>query len=69
MCPATFFVTSHQIDKYQNIIKREYTENHTVAIHTATHNYSYIYSSEQNYFNDLNEIRTKYLISSAKSLE
>ena len=57
--PATFFVTSHQIDKYQNIIKREYTENHTVAIHTATHNYSYIYSSEQNYFNDLNEIRNK----------
>lgn len=57
--PATFFVTSHQIDKYQNIIKREYTENHTVAIHTATHNYSYIYSSEQNYFNDLTEIRNK----------
>lgn len=57
--PATFFVTSQQIDKYQNIIKREYTENHTVAIHTATHNYSYIYSSEQNYFNDLNEIRNK----------
>ena len=57
--PATFFVTSHQIDKYQNIIKREYTENHTVAVHTATHNYSYIYSSEQNYFNDLTEIRNK----------
>ena len=57
--PATFFVTSQQIDKYQNIIKREYTENHTVAIHTATHNYSYIYSSEQNYFNDLTEIRNK----------
>ena len=36
-----------------------YEENHTVGIHTSTHNYSYIYSSDENYFNDLNEIRNK----------
>ena len=57
--PATFFVTSRQIDKYSDVIKRMYEENHTVGIHTSTHNYSYIYSSDENYFNDLNEIRNK----------
>lgn len=57
--PATFFVTANKIDEYQNIIRREYEENHTVAVHSATHVYSYIYSSDQNYFNDLTEIRNK----------
>lgn len=56
--PATFFVTSNQIYKYSDVIKRMYEENHTVALHTATHNYSYIYSSLDNYFNDLNKIRS-----------
>lgn len=57
--PATFFVTSAQIDKYQNTVKRMHEENHTVALHTATHSYSYIYSSDENYFNDLDTIRNK----------
>ena len=57
--PATFFVTSRQIDKYSNIIKRMQEENHTVALHTSSHNYSYIYSSDENYFNDLNIIRNE----------
>lgn len=57
--PATFFVTASKIDEYQNIIKREYEENHTVGVHSATHIYSYIYSNSENYFNDLKEIRTK----------
>ena len=57
--PATFFVTAKQIDKYSNEIKRMQEENHTIALHTSTHIYSYIYSSEENYFKDLNNIRTK----------
>lgn len=57
--PATFFVTSRQIDKYSNVIRRMYEENHTIGLHTSTHLYSYIYSSDENYFNDLNEIRMK----------
>ena len=50
---ATFFVTCNGSD---NLIKRMYNEGHTVALHTATHNYSYIYSSVDNYFNDLNRV-------------
>lgn len=48
---ATFFVTTNGSD---SLIRRMYNEGHTVALHTATHNYSYIYSSIDNYFNDLN---------------
>lgn len=50
---ATFFVTCNGPD---SLIKRMYDEGHTVALHTATHNYSYIYSSTDNYFNDLNRV-------------
>ena len=55
--PATFFLTSRQIDKYSDVVKRMQEENHTVAIHTSTHIYNYIYASEANYFSDLNKIR------------
>lgn len=66
--PATFFLTSRQIDKYSDIVKRMQEENHTVALHTSTHIYSYIYASETNYFNDLNKIRMQvYNITGHKS--
>ena len=32
---------------------------HTLALHICTHDYSYIYSSVDNYFNDLNRVRTR----------
>lgn len=52
---ATFFVTN-QYPKYRYLIKRENDEGHTVAIHTYSHNYSYVYSSVDNYFDDLNKM-------------
>ena len=51
---ATFFVTN-QFPNYQYLIKKEYDEGHTVAVHTYTHNYS-IYSSIDTYMNDLNKM-------------
>lgn len=57
--PATFFVIGTQIDKYANTIKRMQKEKHTIALHSNTHNYSYIYANEENYYNDLNQIRNK----------
>ena len=50
---ATFFVTGRGDDA---TIKREYDEGHTVALHTWSHNYAYIYSSVGNYFADLQQI-------------
>ena len=55
---ATFFV----INKSSNLdylIKQEYNEGHTVALHSYTHNYQTIYSSSQAYFDDLNKISNK----------
>ncbi len=47
---ATFFVTNNGPDY---LIKRMYDEGHTVALHTASHNYSQVYASMDSYFNDL----------------
>lgn len=62
---ATFFVTNSGPD---DLIKREYDEGHTVGLHTASHNYSYIYSSIDNYFNDLESVQDRvYNITGNKS--
>lgn len=48
---ATFFVTSGG-----EYVKRAYNSGHTIALHTSSHKYSYVYASEENYFNDLNTV-------------
>ena len=50
---ATFFVTAHGPD---SLLKREFDEGHSIALHTATHDYSYVYRSEENYFEDLKRV-------------
>lgn len=54
---ATFFVTcSGSLDKYAKTI---IDKGHTLGLHTCTHRYNSIYSSEENYFNDLNSVSSK----------
>ena len=36
-----------------------YDEGHTIAIHTATHDYATVYSSVDSYFNDLNIVNER----------
>ena len=61
---ATFFVTNKGPDE---LIKREKDEGHTVALHTATHDYS-IYSSVETYYNDLNAVSDRvYRITGKRS--
>lgn len=48
---ATFFVTNFR-PECQFLLKREYIEGHTVAVHTYTHDYANIYSSVENYWKD-----------------
>ena len=52
---ATFFVVGTSKINY---IKREYSEGHTVGLHSNTHDWS-IYNSETAYYNDLNAISQK----------
>lgn len=53
---ATFFVTAAYKD-YQDLIAAEYEAGHTVAVHTATHEYSDIYASPEAYWEDFNEMQ------------
>ena len=53
---ATFFVTNKGPDE---LIKREYDEGHTVALHTATHDYSIVYASNESYFQDLYSVQDR----------
>ena len=48
---ATFFTTSAHPDKVE-CMKKAAENGHTVAIHTTTHNYEQIYSSEQAFWSD-----------------
>lgn len=51
---ATFFVCGAN-----ESTKRAYNSGHTIGLHSNTHSYSYIYTSSDNYFNDLNNISDK----------
>ena len=53
---VTFFVTGNGED---SVIKREYDEGHKIALHTNTHDYSYVYSSVDNFFNDLYAVKDR----------
>ncbi len=51
---ATFFVMNTD---HIDTIKRAADEGHTLAIHTASHNYKKIYASESTYFKDLQKMQ------------
>lgn len=53
---ATFFVTCKGPDY---LIKREYDEGHTVALHTCSHDYAKIYSSDNAFFEDLYTVQNR----------
>lgn len=53
---ATFFVTGTGSDE---LIAREYNEGHAIGLHTYSHDYSYIYSSVDNFFADLYRVQDR----------
>lgn len=53
---ATFFIVKKGFE-YNDTIKRIYNEGHSLALHSSTHNYKYIYKSLDNYFSDLNDLQ------------
>lgn len=52
---VTFFVVK---TGYGDLLTRMSAEGHTVALHSATHNYKSIYSSEDAYFADLESVQS-----------
>ncbi len=55
--PATFFVVGELAIEHGDIIRRADAEGHTVAIHCYRHDYKYLYSSPENYYEDLMRAR------------
>lgn len=55
---ATFFVTNKD-SKYDYLLKRIVDEGHTIAIHTYSHDYAKIYTSEEAFMEDFNKMKTK----------
>lgn len=53
---VTFFVTN-QFPSYKHLIGEAHRRGHTIAIHTYSHDYKTIYSSENAYYNDLNKMK------------
>ena len=52
---ATFFVVGHDPDHY-DMIKRAYDDGNTIGLHSYTHDYARVYSSESAFFDDLDQI-------------
>lgn len=55
---ATFFVVNYS-QFYDEIVKRIIEEGHTIGLHSYTHQYKLIYSSETAYFDDLNKLKMR----------
>lgn len=53
---ATFFVTN-QAAPYKDMIGEAHRRGHTIAMHSYSHRFQDIYSSEEAYYDDLNKIQ------------
>lgn len=53
---ATFFVTNSGPDY---LIKREFDEGHSIGLHSSSHDYSIIYTSSDNFYNDLYSVQNR----------
>lgn len=52
---ATFFVVGSKIEGREEILKRIYSEGHTIGLHTYTHKYRKIYSSEDTFIEEMDK--------------
>lgn len=50
---ATFFIVGKMAERRKYLIEREFAEGHTVAVHSYSHVYSDIYSSEEKLLDDI----------------
>lgn len=52
---ATFFIVGNAAERRKYLLEREFSEGHTVAVHSYSHQYSEIYSSVQNLLDDIDK--------------
>ena len=52
---ATFFIIGYKIHGKEDIIKKIYEDGHSIGVHTYSHKYKKIYSSEESFLDEMNE--------------
>lgn len=57
---ATFFVIGKEIEGKEDILKRVFNEGHSIGLHSFSHERNNIYSSNENFLNEM--IKTQKLI-------
>lgn len=50
---ANFFVLGKQVDKFPDILKREYNDGHFIANHGYSHNNSKLYKSKESFISEI----------------
>ena len=50
---ATFFLIGNQIKDKEDVVKRIYSEGHSIGLHTYTHNFKKIYCDEDNFIQEM----------------
>ncbi|MBU3113418.1 polysaccharide deacetylase family protein [Clostridium lacusfryxellense] len=56
---ATFFVVGKEIEGRENILKRIYTEGHSIGLHTYSHNFKKIYRSCDEFIGEMKKTSDK----------
>lgn len=64
---ATFFVVGKEIEGRENILKRISEEGHSIGLHTYSHNYTTIYSTEDNFISEM--LKTSKKVKEVTGLE
>ncbi len=54
---ATFFIIAKNAEQYPDTVKRAADEGHTIASHTYSHDYSYVYGSLENFREEVNKAK------------
>ncbi|MBW6410674.1 polysaccharide deacetylase family protein [Clostridium weizhouense] len=54
---ATFFLIGSQIEDNEDVVKRIYNEGHSIGLHTYTHKFKKVYSSEDRFIQEMVDCR------------
>ena len=65
--PATFFLIGNQIKGQENLVKRMYSEGHSLGLHSMSHNKGNLYSSNENFLKEM--LSTQELINSVVGIK
>lgn len=56
---GTFFVVGKEIEGREKILKRIYAEGHGIGLHTYSHNYRRLYSSNKIFLDEMKKVQTQ----------